>query len=84
MNSTAKTITILYFAALREQAGKEQEILQTNSQTIAQLYEQLQKQYGFDLPITHLRVAANHTFCTWEYILQNNDIIAFIPPVAGG
>ena len=70
-------ITILYFAALREQAGKEQE-------TPAELYAELQAAYAFDLPQERLRAAVNHAFCDWQTALTDGDTVAFIPPVSGG
>ena len=77
MSSTVE-ITVLYFAALREQAGKEQEKIHVaEGCTAAALYEQLSQQYRFTLPQERVRAAVNHAFAA-------NDIVAFIPPVAGG
>ena len=78
-------ITVLYFAALREQAGKEQEKLCiAEGSTAAELYGRLAQQYGFTLPQERVRPAVNHVFGTWQQPLAANDIVAFIPPVAGG
>ena len=77
-------ITILYFAALREQAGKEQETRSTAAQTPAELYAKLQAAYTFDLPQERLRAAVNHAFCDWHTTLTDGDTVAFIPPVSGG
>ena len=77
-------ITILYFAALREQAGKEQETRTTAAQTPAELYAELQAAYAFDLPQERLRAAVNHAFCDWQTTLNDGDTVAFIPPVSGG
>ncbi len=74
-----KNITILYFAALREATGKDQE---TYATTAAELYAELQQRYAF--PAVPLRVAQNHVFCDWHATLADQDTIAFIPPVAGG
>ena len=70
-------ITILYFAALREQAGKEQETRTTAAQTPAELYAELQAAYAFDLPQERLRA-------DWQTALTDGDTVAFIPPVSGG
>ena len=75
-----KQLTILYFAALREAAGKEREIRTTP----AALYAELQTEYALPLPQSRLRAARNHTFCEWDTPLADGDTIAFIPPVAGG
>lgn len=78
-------ITILYFASLAEKAKKDEEILQIEKEmNLTQLYTQLAKKYGFDIANNRLGVAVNHAFCDWETPLQAGDIVAFIPPVAGG
>ena len=74
-----KNITLLYFAALREATGKDQETCATAAHTVAELYAELQQRYP--LP---LRAARNHVFCDWHEALVDQDTIAFIPPVAGG
>ena len=77
-----KNITILYFAALREAVGKDQETCATAAHTVAELHAELQQRYT--LPATPLRAARNHVFCDWHEALADQDTIAFIPPVAGG
>ena len=77
-----KNITLLYFAALREATGKDQETCATAAHTIAELYAELQQRYP--LPAVPLRAARNHVFCDWHEAIAEQDIIAFIPPVAGG
>lgn len=86
MTSTVEPmrITVLYFATLREQSGKEQEIRLTHATDVAALYAELAAEYGWDLPQNRLRAAVNHTFCPWQHPLQSGDIVAFIPPIAGG
>lgn len=79
-----KTLTILYFAALREQAQTEQETRTTSAKNPAELYAELQQQYGFELPQNRLRAAVNHAFVAWETELADSDTVAFIPPVSGG
>jgi molybdopterin converting factor subunit 1 len=79
-----KTVTLQYFAVLREQAGCSQEQLETAAATPAELYEQLRERHGFTLPLALLRVAINDEFREWTAPLQSNDRVVFIPPVAGG
>ena len=77
-----KNITLLYFAALREATGKDQETCTTAAHTVAELYAELQQRSP--LPAVPLRAARNHVFCDWHEALADQDTIAFIPPVAGG
>ena len=84
MSSTVK-LTVLYFAALREQAGKEQEEIVLDAPLdAAALYTLLAERHAFTLPQSRLRAAVNHSFCPWNTALADQDIVAFIPPIAGG
>ena len=79
-----KTITLQYFAVLREQAGCSEERLMTAAATPAELYEEVRARHGFTLPLAMLRVAVNEEFREWSTPLVANDRVVFIPPVAGG
>ena len=78
------TITIEYFAQLREQAGVSREAWQPVARDAAGLYEELRRHHGFSLEREHLRVAVNDGFAEWNRELQDGDRVVFIPPVAGG
>ena len=83
--TSAAEIQVLYFAALREAAKREGETLTlAEGDTAAAIYERLAAQYGFALPQERLRCAVNHQFAAWDTALKAGDILAFIPPVAGG
>ena len=86
--STAATdgtaVRVRYFATLREEAGQSEEALQTEAATVAGLYEELAARHGFSVPAEDLRVAVNDDFADWETALDTNDLVVFIPPVAGG
>ncbi|WP_304335094.1 molybdopterin converting factor subunit 1 [Conchiformibius steedae] len=84
MNLTVKSFTVLYFAALREQAGCDSETVFSAAATPAELYAELRSRHAFDLNPTQLRPAVNHAFCDWQQPLNHGDTVAFIPPVSGG
>ncbi len=79
-----KTLRIEYFAVLREQAGRREEILDTAASTAGELYEQVRARYGFRLAPAQLKVAVNTEFSNWDARLEHGDSVVFIPPVAGG
>ena len=79
-----KSVHIYYYAALREERGINEEVLETNVSTALQLYNELKKQFHFKLSTDILRVAINDEFVDWQTKLKNKDSIVFIPPVAGG
>lgn len=73
-----------YFAQFREQAGTGGEEVDTDATDLTSLYASLAERHGFDLERTHVRVAVNHAIAAWSAPIQENDIITFLPPVAGG
>lgn len=79
-----KQLQILYFASLAEQANKDEEAIMFTGHDLSELYEQLSQQYGFSLQQNKLTVAINHQMTDWTAPIHHGDIIAFIPPVAGG
>jgi molybdopterin converting factor small subunit len=79
-----KKIEIGYYAILRQQAGRTEEILDTASANPAELYAELQTRYGFTVPPAMLKVAVNDEFATWGTPLADGDKVVFIAPVAGG
>lgn len=78
------TVTVLYFASLAEQAGIDEEILTTSHYYLNDIYSYLLDKYDFNLTQDELAVAVNHQITNWQTKVSNGDIIAFIPPVAGG
>jgi molybdopterin-guanine dinucleotide biosynthesis protein A len=81
---TVRTLTVEYYALLREQAGRREEKLQSAARTPRELYAELARRYPFTLPAELLRVAINAEFADWGQPLAEGDAIVFLPPVAGG
>ena len=69
-------ITVLYFASLAQKAKIDEEIMT--------LYQLLSDKYQFELTQDKLSVAVNHEFSDWNQKIATDDVVAFIPPVAGG
>jgi len=77
-------IKVLYFASLQESANKPNEDMQTDCKTAKELYIELKDKYNFELEVDDLKVAINETYSDFDSELKDGDIIAFIPPIAGG
>jgi len=75
---------ILYFAALRDAAGRDAEDVASDTRDARELYHQCAQRHGFALSADRLRVALNGEFASWDRALANGDEIAFLPPVSGG
>lgn len=78
------TLTVQYFAILREQRGLTQETLTTSAATPTALYEELRARHAFTLPADRVRAAVNDDFVSATHVLRDGDRLVFIPPVAGG
>ncbi len=80
----AKNIQVRYFALLRELRGRSEEILATTADTPRELYDELRRRHGLQLPPAALRVAVNDAYGGWDVPLSDDDCVVFIQPVAGG
>ncbi len=78
------TVTLQYYAQLREQAGAGGEQVTTAAGSLRDLYGELAARHGFSLAADALKVAVNARFSDWSRPLAEGDTIVFIPPVAGG
>jgi molybdopterin synthase sulfur carrier subunit len=77
------SVTVLYFASLRDAAGVASEILERPA-SLTDLYDALRVRHGFLLTREKLRVAVDGAFSDWNQVLRDGAEIAFIPPVSGG
>ena len=78
------SVTVQYFAILREQRGLAEEKLTTAAATPAALYDELRARHRFTLTADRVRAAVNEEFVPATAPLRDGDRIVFIPPVAGG
>lgn len=78
------SVTVLYFASLRDAAGRERETVSSDAGDLRGLYSQLRGRHGFALDSDRLRVAVDGGFARWEDALRDGSEVAFIPPVSGG
>ncbi len=82
--TSSKNLEILYFASLAEQAGKDEEKIRFDGDSLTELYQTLSEKYEFKLAQEKLAVAINHEMTDWQTLINDGDVVAFIPPVAGG
>lgn len=77
------TVTVLYFASLRDAADVDRETV-VHEGDLRALYLALQARHGFALPVDRLRVAVDGAFARWDDMPGEGAEVAFIPPVSGG
>jgi molybdopterin converting factor subunit 1 len=81
------SVTVLYFAALADVVGSREEVVELSSgaRTVAQLIELLIAVHpGLRGREASLRVAVNESFAQPLDAVRAGDVVALIPPVAGG
>jgi molybdopterin converting factor subunit 1 len=80
-------IELLYFAAARDVVGKARESVELPNQvtSVGSFLEWLVRRYpDLDPHQASLRVARNEAFADLHERITENDVLAIIPPVAGG
>ncbi len=75
-----KRIRLLNFAQIADLRGVSEEWVETRADTP----EQLLRELGLPLRMTNLCVAVNHEFTGADSSLRDGDVVAFLPPFAGG
>jgi molybdopterin converting factor subunit 1 len=81
------TITVLFFAAVRDLVGKDEERLTVPAgvDTMAALASHLIRLYpALEDRIGHVRFARNEAFADLADAIADGDEIALLPPVSGG
>lgn len=86
--TTAKTISVRYFASIREAMGTGEAQLQTMAATVGELRDELIGQSeAAAAALAHgkaVRMALNQTLCDGGAAICQGDEVAFFPPVTGG
>jgi len=75
---------VLYFAELKEILNVQSEEMNINSEITVETFKQtLIEQYP-QIAEKQFQIAVNEEFVPSDAIIQQNDIVALIPPVSGG
>ena len=82
------TVTVLYFAWLRERIGVPRESVQTDAATVAGLIDELRlREERYALAFSDLRavrVALDQELAGFDAPLAGGREVAFFPPMTGG
>lgn len=74
---------VLFFAHLRDAVGEESIMVEAAGKTVSELKEEMGT--TFDLPkMDNVMTAINEEFAANDEVIQEGDVVAFIPPVSGG
>ncbi len=79
------TITLKYFGSLIDitQKKEEQYVFNENKMAVAYLKAKLENIYA-DFKQTNFTIAVNQKMVNLDYLILDKDVIAFLPPFAGG
>lgn len=81
---SSNTVTIDYYAILRERTGLSTETISTSAPDLASLWEDVRIRHSLPFERTAFGAARNDEFAPWDTPLAEGDRIAFLPPVSGG
>ncbi len=78
-------MNVLYFASLREAIGRSNEKIECAPDlSVGQLKTRLMEKYGAHHFASNILCAVNHELAENATMLNENDEVAFYPPVTGG
>ena len=77
-------IVVHYFAQLAETAGTDAESIDSASADLGEIYARLDVRHGFGFPPSVLKPVCNNALVGWAHVVQEGDVIAFLPPFSGG
>lgn len=75
-------VTVLVFGPLRERIGVPE--LRGHGATVAEVWDDLAATHHISAVPDGVRAARNLEYCEWNEVVAAGDVIAFLPPVAGG
>ncbi len=81
------TLHVLYFAGLRDAVGLAEESVELPPEvtTVGALADLLAARHrAYAERRAHVRIARNEAFAADDEVLAEGDVVALIPPVAGG
>lgn len=78
-----QVITLHYFASLKEQTGIQKEQVPLENIRVQELVAYVKNKYGLFQNAT-IHVAVNEEYALPDEIVNDGDIVAFLPPVSGG
>jgi molybdopterin synthase sulfur carrier subunit len=85
---SARTLTVLYFAWLRERIGEPRETVATEAGTVAELVAELctrEERYALAFAdLKSVRVALDQELADFDAPLAGVREVAFFPPMTGG
>lgn len=76
-------VSILFFASLREKAGRQQNMSLDEPLTLRQLAARLEQTHT-GLSLSGTLCAINEQYADPDALIQAGDTVAFFPPVSGG
>jgi sulfur-carrier protein len=79
------TITLKYFGLLVDITQKKEEVysMVPNAVSVSFLKSKMETTYE-ELKKTNYSIAVNQSLSSLDYIIKDQDVIAFLPPFAGG
>ena len=78
------TVSIHWFARLRERRGLDHETVTCAAASAADLYAELARMHPLGLDRASVAVAINEALCPWDTPIADGDTVVFLPPVSGG
>jgi molybdopterin synthase sulfur carrier subunit len=79
------TVTLKYFGLLVDITQKKEELFLLEEQKVSLSFLKSKMEAAYDeLKNTNYTIAVNQAMSSLDYTIKDQDVIAFLPPFAGG
>lgn len=78
-------VTVKYFGLLIDVTHRKEEVIVLDNQklSVADFKIKVENSYP-ELKNTNFSIAVNQLICNKDFLIKDKDVIAFLPPFAGG
>ncbi|TDR18369.1 MoaD/ThiS family protein [Marinicella litoralis] len=77
-------ITIEFYGKLKAEFSEHPIEWQSDAVTVNDIYHQLCKQHQKQPNTQVIKPIINDSFCDWQQVVNDGDVIGFFPPASGG
>jgi len=77
-------VNIEFYGRLKTQFSQQSIEWHSEQSTVEAIYRELCNHFNQEINLRVIKPILNDTFCDWQQVINNNDVIGLFPPASGG